>query len=84
MEIASIMKPFILKDINNESWIYPIPKEFFFFEYIQFFFFCVNGVNVIIGSIAYKSSKDIFIEVKGAMEGRPSSHWVDCNDQLER
>ena len=83
MEIASIMKPFILKDINNESWIYPIPKEFFFWIY-PIIFFWVNGVNVIIGSIAYKSSKDIFIEVKGAMEGRPSSHWVDCNDQLER
>ena len=39
MEIASIMKPFILKDINNESWIYPIPKEFFFFWIYPIFFF---------------------------------------------
>ena len=40
MEIASIVKPFILKDMNIESWIHPTLKIFFFFffEYIQIFF----------------------------------------------
>ena len=27
MEITSIMKPFILKDKNNKSWIYSILKK---------------------------------------------------------
>ena len=27
MEITSIMKPFILKDMNNKSWIYSILKK---------------------------------------------------------
>ena len=37
MEIASIVKPFILKDMNIESWIHPSLKNFIF-EYIQIFF----------------------------------------------